>query len=59
MNGRKSIGALASVTVVAIAASMLLALATIDPPGIQKLPAPRARGQRDPEARIDPRMDDQ
>lgn len=31
MSGRKSIGALASVTVVAIAASMLLALATIDP----------------------------
>ena len=32
MSGRKSVGALASVTVVALAASVLLAFATIDPP---------------------------
>jgi peptidoglycan hydrolase-like protein with peptidoglycan-binding domain len=32
MNGRNSVGALASVTVVAIAASVLLAFVTIDPP---------------------------
>ena len=32
MSGRKSVGALASVTVVAMAASVLLAFATIDPP---------------------------